>query len=169
MTVPATPAYISLGSNMGEREKNLAHALERLAGQPGIRVTAVSSLYMTEPQGLREQPFFANQAACLSCEAGVTPWDLLDMLRSVENALGRERSGPRFGPRVLDLDVLLFGDVVLHDPRLTLPHPRMLERAFVLAPLAEFAPDLRLPGGMTVRQALARIPCRMEGTVIFQD
>ena len=164
---PST-AYISLGSNLGEPEKNLARALELFAGCPGIRAAAVSSLYQTEPQGLRDQPFFVNQAARLFCDAGFTPLAVLESLQGIENALGRERSGPRFGPRVIDLDLLLFGNVILEDPRLILPHPRMLERAFVLVPLAELAPDLFLPQGMTVREALARIAYRMEGRVIFQ-
>ncbi len=161
-------AYISLGSNMGEPEKNLAQALILLSKRPDIRVDAVSSLYLTEPQGLRDQPFFVNQAARLFCDAGITPLALLESLQSIEHTLGRERSGPRFGPRVIDLDLLLFGDVISEDPRLILPHPRMLERAFVLIPLAELEPDLPLPRGLTVREALARIPYRLEGGLIFQ-
>lgn len=168
MNPSGVSAYISLGSNLGDCDKNLALALELLAGRPGICVAAVSSLYLTEPQHVREQPFFTNQAALLLCDAGITPQALLESLQTVESALGRERSGTRFGPRVIDLDLLLFGEVILNEPRLTLPHPRMLERAFALVPLAELAPDLRLPQGMTTQEALALTPHHMEGNVIFQ-
>lgn len=162
---PAT-AFICLGSNMGDTVAHLAAARAAVAALPGVSLAAVSPLYRTEPQGLREQPFFLNQAARLAVT--VPPLDLLQALLGIEDALGRVR-GLRFGPRVLDLDLLLFGNTCMDNERLTLPHPRMLERAFVLVPLADLVPDLVLPQGMTVREALADVPFLLKGDIIYQQ
>lgn len=161
----AVTAFVSLGSNLGDAHAHLAFAREALAALPGVRLHSVSPLYRTEPQGLHGQPFFLNQVASLRtlCD----PLPLLEALLDIEKARGRVR-GVRFGPRVLDLDLLLFGNVCMDNERLTLPHPRMLERAFVLAPLADLAPDFFLPQGMTVREALERIPFTRVGGTIYQ-
>jgi 2-amino-4-hydroxy-6-hydroxymethyldihydropteridine diphosphokinase len=139
---------------------NLARALERLGRVRGVRLGGVSRVYRTQPQDKRDQPWFANQVARVLCDETVTPEGLLDALLAIESALGRER-GPgapeRFGPRVIDLDLLLFGGRTMRTGRLELPHPRMERRAFVLVPLAELAPGLRLPGGRTVEDALAHL------------
>lgn len=167
---PRNTAYIGLGSNQGDARGNLATALRELARLPGLELTAASSVYRTEPQGLREQPFFYNQVAGFACDASVRPEALLEALQAIERSLGRiRRAGKRFGPRTLDLDLLLFGNQRMNSPYLELPHPRMLERAFVLVPLAEIAPDLSLPQGMTVSRALARIPHTRRDDIIFQD
>jgi 2-amino-4-hydroxy-6-hydroxymethyldihydropteridine diphosphokinase len=137
--------YLSLGSNVGEREESLERAANALQ-YSGVRITARSSVYETEPQDFVQQPWFLNLA--VECETRYFPLQLLGVIERIERDLGRER-GPgviRRGPRVIDIDVLLFGDAVITTPRLTVPHPRMLERRFVLEPLLEIAPNLRYPG-----------------------
>lgn len=139
-----TDIYLSLGSNLGRREEYLERALDALA-RVGIRILARSSLYETEPRDVPDQPWFLNLAA--ACETDYAPLQLLDTLQSIESEAGRVRGTevvPK-GPRTLDIDLLLFGDVAIETPRLIIPHPRMLERRFVLEPLAEIAPDLRHP------------------------
>lgn len=137
-------AYVGLGSNLGDREHTLRRALELVEGEPGIAVVSVSSFRETEPVGYLEQPPFLNAAAELETE--LPPRDLLDRLLAVERSLGRVRDGPRFGPRTVDLDLLLYGDEVLDEPGLTVPHPRLHERRFALEPLAELDPELSVPG-----------------------
>jgi 2-amino-4-hydroxy-6-hydroxymethyldihydropteridine diphosphokinase len=137
--------YLSLGSNLGDREANLARALAALEAE-SIRVTARSSLYETEPQEVWEQPWFLNLAA--ACETEYFPAQFLTISQRIERELGRVRgpgTAPK-GPRLIDIDILLYGNVVMQTPRLTIPHPRMPARRFVLEPLVEIAPDLRHPG-----------------------
>lgn len=161
-------AYIGLGSNMGDAPAHLAEARSRVAALPGVRVAAASSLYRTEPQGRKDQPWFVNQVLALDCE-DLTADTLLNALLSIENRMGRVRDpADRFGPRVIDLDVLLFGNEVRTDPRLTLPHPRLAERAFVLVPLREIAPDLMLPSGQRVKDLARALPHCVQGDRIFQ-
>lgn len=145
----------------------------RLGQVPGVRLAGASRVYRTEPQEKRDQPWFANQVARVLCEPAVSPLGLLDALLGIEIELGRDRSvgpgGPeRFGPRVIDLDLLLFGALILKSPRLELPHPRMLRRAFVLVPLAEVTPALRFPDGQALSQVLATLDYQVEGDVIRQ-
>lgn len=132
--------YLALGSNLGEREANLRAARERLATQ--VRILKTSAVYETEPWGFREQPAFLNQV--LKGRTALAPLELLDFLKSIEAALGREANF-RYGPRVIDLDILFYGRQVLDTQRLQIPHPRLHERAFVLVPLAEIAPGLIHP------------------------
>ena len=163
-------AYVGLGSNLGDGPALLAAAREALAALPGVSLSRASSLYRTEPQGVRDQPFFTNQALELACGPDMRAEALLEALLATEHALGRVRQGAvRFGPRTVDLDLLLFGNEVMNSERLTLPHPRMLERAFVLVPLAEIAPDLMLPQGMSVAEALGLLRYRRQGNVICQE
>ncbi len=132
--------YLALGSNLGARDTNLKAALSAL--QPQVQIDRVSSVYDTAPQHVLDQPRFHN----IVC-AGHTPLDPLALLRlakRIERELGRE-AGPRFGPRLIDIDLLLYDDQVIDTPELTVPHLRMAERAFVLVPLAEIAPGLRIP------------------------
>jgi 2-amino-4-hydroxy-6-hydroxymethyldihydropteridine diphosphokinase len=136
-----TAVYLGLGANLGNREANLRVALSAMTRM--VRVTAVSALYETEPVGGPPQPPF-NNAAC-AIDAGLDPVPLLRFLRSIEGEVGRRPGGERMGPRPIDIDILLYGDVTLDDPQLTLPHPRLHERAFVLVPLAEIAADVRHP------------------------
>jgi len=149
-----TTVYLGLGSNMGDRRRNLEAALDALRAHPQIAVTAVSSFLETDPVGGPPgQGKFLNAAAKI--ETDLSPEALLEELKRVERALGR-REGPRWGPREIDLDILLCGNTILDTEALTIPHPRMRERRFVLEPLAEIAPAARDPvTGLSVRELLA--------------
>jgi 2-amino-4-hydroxy-6-hydroxymethyldihydropteridine diphosphokinase len=151
--------YLSLGSNVGKREENLAQALGAL-NREHIHIVAQSSVYETEPQDVIQQPWFMNVA--VECETRYFPMQLIGVIERMERDLGRERgpSAVRRGPRVIDIDILLFGDAVIATPRLTVPHARMLERRFVLEPLLEIAPDLRHPG---TREPLSKCLRKVEG------
>ncbi len=144
-----TIAYVGLGSNLGDRERLIREAAEL------IGATRLSTVIETEPWGYTDQPRFLNAVA--EIETPLTPRQLLDHLLDVERRLGRERIGPQWGPRTVDLDLLLFGDQAIDEPGLVVPHPRLAERAFVLEPLAELVPSLNIPGVGTVRDALARL------------
>jgi 2-amino-4-hydroxy-6-hydroxymethyldihydropteridine diphosphokinase len=133
-TSPGRRAFLSLGSNLGDRAEYLRAAREALSALPGTAVVAASRLYETAPQDLEGQDAFINQVVCL--ETGLQPLDLLHECQRIEREHGRVRA-IRFGPRTLDIDILLFQDAESDDPELTLPHPRMVKRAFVLVPLAE--------------------------------
>lgn len=146
-------AYVALGANLGNPLETLQHAVTALRGLPGSHLQAVSSFYRTAPIGLRNQPDFINAVAALDTD--LSPAALLDALFAVEADFGRVRS-IRNAPRTLDLDLLLHGTHVCGDPYLTLPHPRMHLRAFVLAPLAEIAPGLEVPGHGPVSRLLAQ-------------
>lgn len=146
-------AYVGLGSNLGDRERMLWGAVHMLAFNPEVDVVAVSSIRETDPVGFADQPRFLNAAAAVDTE--LDPRALLDLLLSVERELGRMREGSRFGPRTIDLDLLLYGDEVVDEPGLTVPHPRLHERRFVLEPLAELDPDLTVPEKGSVQALLA--------------
>ena len=163
-------AYISLGGNMGGEERLFPHVLECIRKWPGIAVNAVSGIYRTEPQGDRDQPWFHNQVASLGCSNRTRPESLLAAMLNLENELGRVRDADRrFGPRRIDLDLLLFGDIVCTGEQVIVPHPRMTERAFVLVPLLEIAPDAVLPDGEPIACCLARLPYMLDGTTILQQ
>jgi 2-amino-4-hydroxy-6-hydroxymethyldihydropteridine diphosphokinase len=138
-----TVAYVALGANLGDPVAAVQAALAALAALPESRVVRASSLYRTAPVGLGNQPDFINAVAAL--QTALAPATLLDALLAIEEGFGRVRAAKN-GPRTIDLDLLLHGNLELAQPRLTLPHPRLHLRAFVLVPLAEIAPDLRLPG-----------------------
>ena len=143
-----TRAYVGLGANVGNRRENLDRAVELLGAEPGVRVFAVSSVRDTDPVGYKAQARFLNAACAVDTELG--PRDLLERLLAIEHALGRDRTGPRFGPRTIDLDLLLYGGETIDEPGLTVPHPRLAERLFALEPLHELAPELMLPDGRAV-------------------
>lgn len=136
-----TTVYLSLGSNLGDRQKNLRTAIAALA-VARVRVTRVSSFYETEPVDLREQPWFLNCA--VQTETEIPPLDLLRALREIESGMGSKKLISK-GPRLIDLDILLYGDEAIGTPELQVPHPRMLMRKFVLIPLAEIAPNFKHP------------------------
>jgi 2-amino-4-hydroxy-6-hydroxymethyldihydropteridine diphosphokinase len=143
-------AYIGLGANLGDRQGSLKRALKKLDNPPTIKVIRVSALYETAPVGVTDQPEFLNAVAAV--ETTLPPRELLDVLLHLENQMGRVRT-LRWGPRVIDLDLLLYGDAQVALVGLTVPHPRLRERAFVLVPLAEIAPNLALPeDGRTVSE-----------------
>jgi len=146
--------YLGLGANLGDRLANLRLALARL--QTLARLEEVSSLYETEPQGLADQPLFFNAVCRVS--TGLEPQAFLRFLKNLEREIGRRPGGQRWGPRPIDLDILLYDDRVVDAPELTLPHPLLAERAFVLVPLCELAPELRHPLlGKTMRDLLASV------------
>ena len=148
-----TRAYVGLGTNLGDREAMLRSALEQLAAEPGVEVVAVSSFRDTAPVGLLDQPRFLNAAA--SVETSLRARELLDRLLGIERRLGRTRDGPRFGPRTIDLDLLLYGAERIDEPGLEVPHPRLHERLFALEPLRDLDPALVLPGHGPLEDLLA--------------
>ena len=148
-------SYIGLGSNLGDREGFLRRALELLRVEPEIDVTAVSSVRETDPVGLVDQPRFLNAVARV--ETDLAPRELLDRMLAAERELGRRRDGPRFGPRTIDLDLLLYGDEEIDEPGLIVPHPRLAERRFVLEPLHELDPGLVVPGRGRVSDLLSAL------------
>jgi 2-amino-4-hydroxy-6-hydroxymethyldihydropteridine diphosphokinase len=148
-------ALIGLGGNLGDVRSRLEAAIVALDAVPGIRVTARSRFYRTPPWGPVAQPDFVN--AAVAVDTSLDAHALLDALLATERAFGRVRDGERWGPRTLDLDLLAYGDAVVADDRLTVPHPRIAERAFVLLPLADIAPEAVLPGLGQVAGLLAAI------------
>lgn len=148
--------YIGLGSNLAQPVEQLQQALTALGEIPHTTLCAHSSLYTSKPLGPADQPDFVNAVALL--ETTLEPHALLDHLQRIEQEQGRTRKAERWGPRTLDLDILLFGDRILNDERLTVPHYHMHARAFALYPLAELTPDLVLPTGEPLSQWLAACP-----------
>jgi 2-amino-4-hydroxy-6-hydroxymethyldihydropteridine diphosphokinase len=145
--------YLSLGSNLGERQRNLRAGIAELP-KAGVRVERVSSLYETEPVDYLQQPWFLN--CVVAGETDVSAQELLRALRETETRMGSKKEFTK-GPRLLDIDILLYGEETIETPELQVPHPRMLERRFVLEPLAEITPELSHPAwpkGLTVRKAL---------------
>jgi 2-amino-4-hydroxy-6-hydroxymethyldihydropteridine diphosphokinase len=153
MSSGSRTAYLSLGSNVGDRRRHLADAIAAL-GAHGVEVEAVSSAYETEPVGeILEQPDFLN--AAVRVRTALEPLELLRICKAIEVELGRMFGGPRHGPRPIDVDILLLGDVELRSEGLTLPHPELAHRRFVLVPLLELDPELTLPDGTRLADALA--------------
>jgi 2-amino-4-hydroxy-6-hydroxymethyldihydropteridine diphosphokinase len=144
-----------LGANLGPREETLRHAIRLLDEAQGVDVVATSSLRETDPVGVLEQPRFLNGAAAVDTE--LAPRELLSVLLEVERRLGRVRDGARWGPRTIDLDLLLYGDETIDEPGLRVPHPRLAERRFVLEPLAELDPQLVVPRSGAVTGLLAAL------------
>lgn len=139
---------------MGDKAGNIHTAVRMIGDHESCEVTASSSLYLTKPVGVEDQPNFLN--AVIEVRTTLAPRELLDLCGQVEKKIGRERT-IRWGPRVIDIDILLYEGIELDEPGLTIPHPRMMERAFVLVPLAEIAPDILLECGITAREAAERM------------
>jgi 2-amino-4-hydroxy-6-hydroxymethyldihydropteridine diphosphokinase len=166
-----TEALLGLGGNIGDARNAINRAIALFCNGQDIRLVARSSDYRTPPWGVLEQGPFIN--ACIAVETSLSPHHLLDRMQQTEQALGRDRAGERrWGPRTIDIDLLAYDDVTINSPRLTLPHPRMFARPFVLVPLAEIASE-RIIAGQRVRDALARVdpvgierlaPCAKPGT-----
>ena len=152
----AVEAFVALGANLENPVRQVQHAIAQFGALEHTKVLAVSSLYRTAPVGYADQPDFINAVAKLQTE--LSPHALLDALHAIENRHGRQRS-VRNAPRTLDLDLLMYGTCVVNEENLTLPHPRMQERAFVLLPLAEIAPDVRLPGRGPLSQLIGLVDC----------
>jgi 2-amino-4-hydroxy-6-hydroxymethyldihydropteridine diphosphokinase len=147
-------AFVGIGSNLGDRESNLRRAIELLSAEDGVEVVAVSEIRETDPVGPVEQGPFLNGA--VEVETSLGPQELLGRLLSVENGLGRVRS-ERWGPRTIDLDLLLYGGERVDEAGLSVPHPRLHERRFVLEPLADLDPTLEIPGLGAISTLLAKL------------
>lgn len=146
--------YLGLGSNLGDRAANLAEAIRRLESA-GLRITRASAVYETEPRDVTSQPWFLNQV--LEAATDLFPRQVLSRTLKIEREMGRKRLVPK-GPRTIDIDILFFGDSVIHAAGLEIPHPRIAERRFVLEPLAELAPDLRHPlTNFSIREMLSSV------------
>lgn len=164
-----TDVYISLGSNIGDGVRNCVEAVRALGKVPDVVLVAKSSYYSTEPWGVKDQPVFTNCVARI--ETRLSPLRLLSYLKAIERKLGRppEAADRRWAPRIIDLDIVFFGDVVLGDVELTLPHPRAVERGFVMIPLAEIAPDYAHPvTGCTMAEIANALGAR-ERVELIQD
>jgi 2-amino-4-hydroxy-6-hydroxymethyldihydropteridine diphosphokinase len=148
-------AYVGLGANLGRREDTLGRAIELLRQVEGVDVVAVSQLRETEPVGVVEQPRFLNGAVAL--ETTLSARELLDVLLGIERVLGRTRDGTRWGPRTVDLDLLLYDEEVVDEPGLCVPHPRLHDRRFALEPLAELDSQLAIPGKGRILDLLAHL------------
>ena len=149
-------AYLALGANLGDKTESLRAAVRMLNRPEMCSVVQVSSLYLTRPVGVEDQPDFLN--AVMQVRTSLSPRDLLVFCMDVEKSLGKRRT-IRWGPRVIDIDILVYGNANVKERDLTIPHPRMMERAFVLVPLAEIAPDYALADGSTVCEAAQRLGC----------
>ncbi len=153
MSAPRVSAYVGLGANLGDPSAQVRAGIAALAELPATRLLRCSALYRTAPVGLQAQPDFINAVCAL--ETALDPHALMRALLDIERRHGRVRAGDKGGPRVLDLDLLLYGEIILAAPDVTVPHPRLHERAFVLVPLVEIAPDLVVPGRGPVKRLLA--------------
>jgi 2-amino-4-hydroxy-6-hydroxymethyldihydropteridine diphosphokinase len=149
-----TTAFVGIGSNLGDREAHLARAIELLSAEDAIEVSGVSQIRETEPVGPVEQGPFLNAAVQVATD--LAPRELLDCLLDIEQRMGRVRR-ERYGPRTIDLDLLLYGDEVVDEPGLTVPHPRLPERRFALEPLADLDPSLTIPGAGPISALLAEL------------
>ncbi len=150
------PAYVALGSNLSDPARQVTAAFDALAGLPESRLIARSSLWRSRPMGPQDQPDFVNAVAGLLTTAG--PQALLASLQAIERRLGKSAAAVRWGPRVIDLDLLVYGDLSIDEDGLVLPHPGLHQRNFVLYPLAEIAAELQVPGLARVRRLLAGVP-----------
>lgn len=150
-------AYIGLGSNLDDPAAQIANAIDALKTLPDTLARAVSGFYRNPPMGPQDQPDFVN--AVLAIETGLSPRALLDAMQKIEQTQGRERSLHLWGPRIIDLDLLVYGDALLSEDRLKVPHPGIAERAFVLVPLAEIAPQLKIPTLGPLPALLAAVDC----------
>ena len=138
--------YLSLGSNMGRREENLRKAVDMIGESPDIDIIRVSSIYETEPMYVKEQDYFYNIAVRCRVDKKLGPFDVMGFLKGIEYELGRRKASKKYGPRIIDIDLLYYGKMTLQSDFLTVPHPKIKERKFVLIPLSEIAPDLKIDG-----------------------
>lgn len=152
--IKLTAVYLGLGSNLGNRKANITAALQRLTAVPEITLVRQASYYETEPVGYQDQDWFLNTVALF--ETALLPLELLQQMQQIELALGRVRT-IRWGPRTIDIDLLFYGEQIINTPELIVPHPRILERAFVVVPLLEIAPDLQYPGKGKINTLVAPV------------
>lgn len=166
MTIPET-VYISVGSNLGDKVENCRRGVAEFIAASGSRIKAQSRIYRTEPVDDRDQDWFVNCVIALDAVRG--PLEMLTAIHQVEHAAGRVRSGRKFGPRVLDLDIILFGKRVIDSGQLTIPHPRMHKRHFVLRPLCDIDPDIIHPVfQVPMRQLLAELDATDQQVMVLE-
>lgn len=165
--LPAHNAFLCLGSNHAAAAEILASAALRLGALPGCELVASSSVYLTEPQDYLAQPWFHNQVIQLGIDSGISPGQLMESALAIEKELGRTRNGIRFGPRPIDIDILLIDDIVSDNPVCILPHPRLERRAFALVPLIELAPEIEILG-RSAKSWLAELDWHLDSNKIFQ-
>ncbi|MBL4793947.1 MAG: 2-amino-4-hydroxy-6-hydroxymethyldihydropteridine diphosphokinase [Pseudomonadales bacterium] len=151
-----TVAYIGLGANLSQPQQKIRQALDEIKNHRDLQLLTCSSLYQSAPMGLADQPNYINAVAKLSTT--LSPHSLLDTLLNIETTLGRTRDGTRWGPRVIDIDLLYYGDHIINENKLTLPHPEINNRNFVLYPLAEIEPDFVFPDGQLLSKLLDKAP-----------
>jgi 2-amino-4-hydroxy-6-hydroxymethyldihydropteridine diphosphokinase len=152
---PQSIAWIGLGSNIGDGQQQISHALKLLDNEHSVTVLRCSDFFCSSPMGVTGQRDYTNAVAEIECSC--SPEQLFILTQRIENQMGRKRNGPRWGPRTIDLDILLYDSRILHLPNLTIPHPRMHKRAFVLIPIYDLEPDLLIPARGSVRSFLARL------------
>ena len=159
-------AFIGIGSNLGNKEENILRALYLLTAGGRVDLWAVAPFYKTDPVGYSDQDWFLNTVA--EIETDLSPRGLLEVLMSIENEMGRVRT-VRWGPRVIDLDILLYGNEIVNQRDLEIPHPRLEERAFVIVPLADLYPDRVLPGGFKAKEVAARLQKNQQIELYFSN
>lgn len=159
--------YLSLGCNLGLCSNNLQKAIRSITESKGLRLIKSSAVYRTEPQDRRRQPWFFNQVVLLEVGKFWTPWSLLHHLRDIEKSMGRCRSTAK-GPRLIDLDILIFGKLILNSNDIKIPHSSMKKRAFVLVPMKEIDPEYHFPEGESLQHVLEQLYYRVEGDRIYQ-
>jgi len=144
-------AYLSIGSNIGDKEKNLRKAVGAINKHPDINIIAVSSIYKTDPMYVKDQDCFYNIVLRAEVRKTFSPFVLLGFLKEIEYEIGRKRAGTRYGPRIIDIDILYYSDICIDSDYLTIPHPKLAERNFVLVPLSEISPDFMI-GGKNIKE-----------------
>lgn len=159
--------FVSLGSNVGLCNNNLQNAITAISGQMNLKLLRQSSIYQTEPQEYKNQPWFSNQVILLEAGKAWTPWKLLNFLKKIEAGMGRTREIKK-GPRVIDLDILIYGDRIIDHQNLHIPHAQIKQRAFVLVPLLEIEPDYVFPCGVSLRTVMGKVDFKLEGNKIYQ-
>lgn len=162
----ASTTYIGLGSNIGPSEKILCQALAQIHQLPQTKLTRISAFYRSKPVGPQDQPDFINAVACIKTD--LSPNDLLLTLNQIEQQYGRKRT-KRWGPRTIDLDILLYDQLMIQTEVLTIPHVELTNRTFVLCPLLEIAPDLTMPDGLAIKDLLAKFGRNQYPMAIFPD
>lgn len=160
--------FIGLGSNLGLCSNNLQNAIAAITGHRGLHLVQSSPVYQTEPQGFKNQPWFLNQVIHLKVDGFWTPWSLLTLLKGIEVKMGRQKRAGQ-GPRVIDLDILVFRDRVIDEADICIPHPSMKQRAFVLVPLMDICPDFVFPDGQCLKSILDNVNFTLEENRIYQQ
>lgn len=160
--------FLSLGSNLGLCSNNLKNAIAAITKHEGLDLVLRSGIYKTEPQDITVQPWFYNQVVLFDVHEFWTPWSLLSLLLDIETRMGRTRTATK-GPRIIDLDILTFGDMVINSDGLRIPHASMKKRAFVLVPMMDICPEYIFPDGESLKKTICGLSYKLEGKKIYQQ